>query len=60
LLETEQQLNPLKAADAEIAVKRVIERNRPGKRRATQFGHEPLDDLKESFLDGVRARSLQR
>ena len=51
LFEPEQQLHPLEAADAEIAVERVIQHG-PSGAAATQLGDEARDDVEDLVIDG--------
>jgi hypothetical protein len=51
LLEAEQQLDPLEAAEAEVAVERVVEGRAPPQGATTQLGHEPADDVEDRLLD---------
>ena len=52
----QQQLDPLEAADPEVAIERVVEPDRPARRRAAELVNEPADDVEHARL-GAAAMS---
>ena len=50
LLDAQQQLDPLEAADPEVAIERVVEPDRPARRRAAELVNEPADDVEHARL----------
>jgi hypothetical protein len=51
LLQTQEELHALEAAEAEITIERRIERDAVGMRNPTKLPDEPLDDLENASLD---------
>jgi hypothetical protein len=66
LLDAQQQLDPLEAADPEVAIERVVEPDRAARRRAAELVDEPADDVEHALLGaadgshGYRARASRR